>query len=74
MDAFYIARQPIVDRRNRLFGYEILFRGEKPDEEVDKGTVMTATAVNNLINVIGVDNVIGLHYGIIKIKKIRFGR
>jgi EAL and modified HD-GYP domain-containing signal transduction protein len=67
MDAFYIARQPIVDRHNRLFGYEILFRGEKPDEEVDKGTVMTATAVNNLINVIGVDNVIGLHYGIIKI-------
>ena len=67
MDAFYIARQPIVDRRNRLFGYEILFRGEKPDEEVDKGTVMTATAVNNLINVIGVENVIGLHRGIIKI-------
>ncbi len=67
MDALYIARQPIVDRKNRIFGYEILFRGEKPDEEVDKGTVMTASAVNNLINVIGVENVIGLHRGIIKI-------
>ncbi len=67
MDAFYIARQPIMDRHNRVFGYEILFRGHKPDEEVDKGTVMTATAVNNLMNVIGVENVIGLHKGIIKI-------
>ena len=67
MDAFYIARQPIMDRHNRVFGYEILFRGHKPDEELDKGTVMTASAVNNLMNVIGVENVIGLHKGIIKI-------
>ena len=67
MDAFYIARQPIMDRHNRIFGYEILFRGHKPDEDLDKGTVMTAGAVNNLMNVIGVENVIGLHKGIIKI-------
>ncbi|WP_300366003.1 EAL domain-containing protein [Hydrogenimonas sp.] len=67
MDAFYIARQPIIDRANRVFAYEILFRGNKPEEDIDKGTVMTATAVNNLMNVIGVDNVIGLHQGIIKI-------
>ncbi|WP_353662297.1 EAL domain-containing protein [Hydrogenimonas sp. SS33] len=67
MDAFYIARQPIMDRHNRVFGYEILFRGRKPEEDIDKGTVMTATAVNNLLNVIGVENVIGLHWGVIKI-------
>ena len=67
MDAFYIARQPIVDRNNRIFAYEILFRGHKPEEDVDEGTVMTATAINNLLNVIGVDNVIGLHKGFIKI-------
>ena len=67
MDAFYIARQPVIDRQNRVFGYEILFRGQKPEEEIDTGTVMTASAVNNLLNVIGVENVIGLHYGIIKV-------
>jgi EAL and modified HD-GYP domain-containing signal transduction protein len=67
MDAFYIARQPIIDRQNRVFAYEILFRGRKPEEDVDTGTVMTASTVNNLINVIGVENVIGLHYGIVKI-------
>ncbi|WP_456382168.1 EAL and HDOD domain-containing protein [Hydrogenimonas sp.] len=67
MDAFYIARQPIVDRNNRIFGYEILFRGNRPGDDVDGGTVMTATAINNLINVIGVENVIGQHRGIVKI-------
>jgi EAL and modified HD-GYP domain-containing signal transduction protein len=67
MDAFYIARQPVIDRKNRIFAYEILFRGKTPQEDLDSGTVMTATAINNLINVIGVENVIGLHYGIIKL-------
>ncbi len=67
MDAFYIARQPVIDRKNRVFAYEILFRGEKPAEDLDRGTVMSATAINNLINVIGVDDVIGSHRGIIKI-------
>ncbi len=67
MDAFYIARQPVIDRKNRVFAYEILFRGKKPAEEIDRGTIMSATAINNLINVIGVDDVIGPHKGIIKI-------
>ncbi|WP_457596144.1 EAL and HDOD domain-containing protein [Hydrogenimonas sp.] len=67
MDAFYIARQPIMDRDNRVFAYEILFRGHKPEEEIDTGTVMTASALNNLLNVIGVENVIGQHLGFVKI-------
>ena len=67
MDAFYIARQPVIDRNNRVFAYEILFRGKQPTEDLDRGTVMTATAINNLINVIGVEDVIGPHLGIIKI-------
>ncbi len=67
MDAFYIARQPVIDRKNRVFAYEILFRGEKPTEDIDSGTVMSATAINNLLNVIGVEDVIGPHLGIIKI-------
>ncbi len=67
MDAFYIARQPVIDRKNRVFAYEILFRGEKPNEDIDRGTVMSATAINNLLNVIGVEDVIGPHLGIIKI-------
>ncbi len=67
MDAFYIARQPVIDRKNRVFAYEILFRGRQPAEDLDRGTVMTATAINNLMNVIGVEDVIGPHLGIIKI-------
>ncbi len=67
MDAFYIARQPVIDRKNRVFAYEILFRGKQPTEDLDRGTVMSATAINNLINVIGVEDVIGPHLGIIKI-------
>ncbi|WP_456404197.1 EAL and HDOD domain-containing protein [Hydrogenimonas sp.] len=67
MDAFYIARQPVIDRENRVFAYEILFRGKKPHENLDRGTVMSASAINNLINVIGVEDVIGPHLGIIKI-------
>ncbi len=67
MDAFYIARQPVIDRKNRVFAYEILFRGRQPTEDLDRGTVMSATAINNLINIIGVEDVIGPHLGIIKI-------
>ncbi len=67
MDTYHIARQPVIDRKNHIFAYEILFRGEKPAEDLDKGTAMSANAINNLINVIGVEDVIGSHLGIIKI-------
>ncbi len=59
MDA-YVARQPIFNRRKKIFGYELLFRdaSAKYDPGID-GDVATSTVLGNTFFTIGMDNLIG---------------
>lgn len=59
MDA-YIARQPIFNRRKKIFGYELLFRdaNAKFDPGVD-GDVATSTVLDNSYLNIGMDHING---------------
>lgn len=59
MDA-YVARQPIFDRRKKIFGYELLFRDATArfDPNVH-GDIATSTVLGNSFFNIGMDNLIG---------------
>lgn len=59
MDA-YVARQPIFNRRKKIFGYELLFRDAtaKYDATID-GDVATSSVLGNSFFNIGMDNLIG---------------
>lgn len=60
-----IARQPIFDRYQGLFGYELLFRETAANqsglhgEDVDAGDAATATTINNSLNLVGLQALTG---------------
>ena len=59
MDVF-LARQPILDRFNKLFGYELLFRNsEKNIYQSEDGDKATITVIKNSFINIGIDKVTG---------------
>ncbi|MCJ7688535.1 MAG: HDOD domain-containing protein [Clostridiaceae bacterium] len=59
MDVF-IARQPILDRYNKLFGYELLFRNsEKNRYQSEDGDSATIEVIKNCFINIGIENVTG---------------
>ncbi|RJQ80109.1 MAG: HDOD domain-containing protein [Desulfobacteraceae bacterium] len=58
MDA-YVARQPIFNRRKKIFGYELLFRNAKAKYVPDiDGDTATSTVLGNSFFNIGMDNLI----------------
>lgn len=57
----YLARQPIFDRKQRVFGYEVLYRGELQNYfplEVD-GELATSTVLAHTLMNIGLERVAG---------------
>jgi c-di-GMP-related signal transduction protein len=61
MDAF-VARQPILDRHKKTFGYELLFRdGAARYVPGIDGDVATATVLSNSFFSIGMDDLLGGH-------------
>lgn len=59
MDIF-LARQPILDKYNKLFGYELLFRdSEKNMYQSDDGDKATIAVIRNSFVNIGIDKVTG---------------
>jgi c-di-GMP-related signal transduction protein len=56
----FLARQPILDRYNRLFGYELLFRNSEKNryqsEDADSATI---EVIKNCFINIGIENVTG---------------
>ena len=62
----FIARQPIFDRKLRVVGYELLFRGEDARSNPGRARVLdpaaaTATVVLNSLTEIGLDRIVGPH-------------
>lgn len=60
MDVF-LARQPILDRLNKIFGYEILFRGNGKDNKynsIDEDEATINVIQNTMIH-IGIDKIVG---------------
>lgn len=67
-DEIFLGRQPILDRRQRLYAYELLFRNGRIDvAEVGDKVRATATVIVNTFNGLGVDAALGGLRGFINV-------
>ena len=56
----FLARQPILDRNNKLFGYELLFRNSEQNRyQSEDGDSSTIDVIKNTFINIGIENVTG---------------
>ena len=64
----YIGRQPILDRNQKIFGYELLFRGgNATSAEVEDNVRATASVMVNTLANVGIRRLIGEKKGFINI-------
>ena len=67
-DQLFLGRQPILDREQRLFAYELLFRsGSQNSAQFADGAQATATVIVNAFAELGVETALGSHRGFINI-------
>jgi len=67
-DQLFLGRQPILDRDQRLFAYELLFRnGSRNFAEVTDGVQATATVIANAFSELGVEAALGNCRGFINV-------
>ena len=67
-DQLYLGRQPILDREQRLYAYELLFRnGSRNAADVTDGVQATATVIANAFSELGVEAALGNCRGFINI-------
>jgi EAL and modified HD-GYP domain-containing signal transduction protein len=67
-DQLFLGRQPILDRDQQLFAYELLFRsGSHNFAEVTDGVQATATVIANAFTELGVAAALGKHRGFINV-------
>lgn len=67
-DQMFLGRQPILDRNQQLFAYELLFRnGSRNLADVTCGVRATATVIANAFTELGVEAALGSHRGFINV-------
>ncbi len=67
-DQLFLGRQPILDRDQRLFAYELLFRnGQRNAADVTDGVQATATVIANAFAELGVEAALGSCRGFINV-------
>jgi len=61
MEKVYVGRQPIVNKHETIFGYELLFRSgtTKTAADVLDNSKATATVIIYSLNDLGLNNIIG---------------
>lgn len=65
---FYLGRQPILNERQSIVAYELLFRsGQTATSGVTDDMLATATVIINTISQLGIDNVLDKHSGFINV-------
>ncbi len=66
---FFLARQPILDRKESLCAFELLFRsgGDRSEAGVVSDTLATAQVMLNAFGDMGIANVLGSHKGFINL-------
>ncbi|MBZ0142579.1 MAG: EAL domain-containing protein [Rhodocyclaceae bacterium] len=64
----FIGRQPILDREQRMFAYELLFRsGRQNFAQVSDDTTATATVLSHSITELGLEAALGPYLGFINL-------
>jgi EAL and modified HD-GYP domain-containing signal transduction protein len=70
-EKIFIARQPILDRQQELFAYELLFRKKQNDTQasVINSTEATAQVLDNALNNVGISKLVGENLAFINCNK-----
>ena len=68
-EQLFLGRQPILDREQRLYAYELLFRSGSQDNTatVTDGVAATATVIANAFAELGVEAALGNCRGFINV-------
>lgn len=68
MDNIFVARQPIYDINNQLFGYELLYRANETNvAEFSDGSLASSQVILNSFMEIGFDELVGSSFAFINI-------
>ncbi|HOJ42886.1 MAG TPA: EAL domain-containing protein [Syntrophorhabdaceae bacterium] len=68
MEKVYVGRQPIINKKEVIFGFELLFRsGTKKTADVLDSSKATATVIIHSLNDLGFNNIIGRKKGFINV-------
>ena len=59
MDNIYIARQPILDKNNETFAYELLYRDDKSKANIINSRLATVAVLSSTLNKFGIKNLLG---------------
>lgn len=62
----HIGRQPIIDTRAKIAAYDLLYR---ETGHGDDDNAITASVISNLMGTIGIDTILGKHFGFIRINR-----
>lgn len=64
----FIGRQPILDRNQQLYAYELLFRrGTQSSADVTDDLAATATVISHVISEVGLDAALGPYLGFVNL-------
>src|SRR5215831_10339824 len=67
-EGHFLARQPILDRRERIVAYELLFRGRNTARaEITDDSAATATVISGVFAQLGAERVLGPFLGYINV-------
>lgn len=68
VDNIFLARQPIVDRRGELYGFELLFRRSDDNQsQIGDGMAATSTVIGHLLAEMGLAQVLGRMRGFLNV-------
>ncbi len=66
----FVGRQPILDRKNRLYAYELLFRsGQAEKAEFNCGICATARVITTVFNELGLEKSLGGAFGFVNVSQ-----
>ena len=70
MGRIYLARQPIVDKQEKIFAYELLYRDseeKKQDNEIANGRHASIAVITNVLNKFGTKQLLGKRKAFVKV-------
>jgi EAL and modified HD-GYP domain-containing signal transduction protein len=66
MESVYLGREPIIDRDNSLFAYEVLYKNSKKEDEANS-RYTSASVINTVLNKFGTNAIIGNRKAFVKV-------
>lgn len=66
MENIYIARQPILDKNNEIFAYELLYRDDNSRPTIKNSRLATVAVLSSTLNKFGIKNLLGEKKAFIK--------